>query len=1061
MSMKNHSMLFHAVFAQAREAIFIIDPEPGKIVDANLAAECLLGFSHDEFLSMRASDLNANKQGKLRDFFVEVMRRGQGANDDLQCITKSGELIDVGMTASSIDVDGRKWLMASLSDLRERKAAQKLAGFEAEKFQTIFEHAFDSILVLQDGRVKLANKTAGRLWRGDVQALVGTPLLESVYADDHDIVWHHYQARLNGSGGEKPYELRIVRKDGTLTWVESVGNCIEFDGKPADLVLFHDISERKRLEAEIERRERQLSVLAEAGRLINRDLTEMEVGRALVHCGRRLVAADSGCVGLHRDGCMVFSEYFQGDAFVPIDLTFAPEYGVPGHVLATRQPYLSNDAENDVHVIPEIQQALDFYKLIDVPILDAQGELLGCFEMHDPEGGRDFDAQDMEMMQSLATIASGALKNARMIGELKDIGASLQVSEKRFRELVTVMPNGMIVVQGGRVMFANPAALAMFDYAADESIGQPIMERIHPDFQNAAIARVKKLLRAQGGINQIVQEVMLRKDGTAFDVEAISSYTEYDGQAAVLVVLRDISQQVEAEKEALQSAEIIHAVARNMAGIVFQFAVRDNGEWYFPYVSAAVERYLGISAADAMADLQQVFARAHPEDVESLLVAVQDAVAEQGPFAWHGRFIGSNDEVMWFSCSSEPQQLEDGTLVWNGVAVDETRQHQLQTQLLQAQKMDAVGTLVGGIAHDFNNVLAGMLGQLYLMKTELQEDAVNVNKVVNRIDAVVRHGRSASQVIEQLMTFARKGKVRMQRVDLNRLIADAMHLHRVSIPENIRLEEHVAPASLAVRGDAGLIQQMLLNLLTNARDALADCSQPHISLSLETFEPDADFRAMHAEFNDCPHVCLAVRDNGCGMSAATVDEIFTPFFTTKGVGKGSGLGLSMIYGGMQMHDGHVVVESTTDKGSCFQLYFPLLAEAATIEHAQQETIHGSGQCILLADDQPGVLNVMSEVLISLGYQVLTATDGKQAEKIFFSRGGDIALAILDVVMPQQGGIEAAKAMRELKPDLPLIFHTGYGEEAKLEAVNTWTRCIVVKKPASIEALSRSIAELLQ
>jgi len=421
-----------------------------------------------------------------------------------------------------------------------------------------------------------------------------------------------------------------------------------------------------------------------------------------------------------------------------------------------------------------------------------------------------------------------------------------------------------------------------------------------------------------------------------------------------------------------------------------------------------------------------------------------------------------NGDHFWALVSARVIQFgSESALI--GLLIDMTEQRSLEEQFRQAQKMESVGTLVGGIAHDFNNMLAGMLGQLYLVRHGLQEgelDESSVGRMVERINAVDKQGRLAADVIAQLMTFARKGQVVMERLDLNRLVADAMRLHRVSIPENIMIRGHLGDA-LEVQGDAGLIQQMLLNLLTNARDALQGVEGPQVDISLSSFMPGPAFVKDHRGFHETAYACLEVRDNGCGMDAQHIGRIFDPFFTTKPVGKGTGLGLAMLYGAMQTHGGAVLVDSKPGEGSCFRLFFPKL-EHAVVESAQAEEVlvHGAGQTILLVDDETVLIEVIGQSLQLIGYRLLTAHDGEEAVRLFSEHQQEVDLAILDVVMPVKGGVAAATEIRALSSELPIIFHTGYGEEADLGAVKDWASCVTLRKPVNIEHLSRTIAELL-
>jgi len=1049
MELRENEQRFRCIFESTFDAQVIVSN--GKVVLANHALAEDWGGSEEEIIGRDISDFIHPEDRAM----VAEQHSKRIANDDVavysaRFVDKHGKVHWVEISGCRITYKGEHASFVAVRDMSVIKNAE-------QQMRTILEtNPVPTIVTrMADGTVKYANAAVSA--RFDIDAVGEKTPDYFVHPEERAEIMQ----ALAENKSVTVREVLLKKSNGIRFWALVSLAMMDVDDEPCVIAAIYDIDERKQAEAALKRREEQLQVLAEAGRSINETLDEKQVLRLLVRFALQLVQAEAGCVGVYRDGKMVFSEYLRENTFIPIDYSFSEGYGVPGHVLFTRQSYLSNDAAHDKHVIPEIRQALGFHRLVDTPILDGEGNVLGCFEIHDAPSGRDFDAQDVEMLRGLSGIVSGALQNARLIGELTETTDSLKTSEQRYRHLVEVLPDGVVLVEDGKVVFANSEALELFGFEYKQAIGQPIAERIHPDDRAAAMARVQKLLREEGGMNPLLEERMLRRDGTEFVVETASAYAGYEGRAAVLVVLRDVSERVNAQKAARQAAERIAAVARNMTGIVFQFGVLPDGRWYFPYISESVERLLGVSAADGMANAQYIFDRVLSEDMERFMHAVKTAIEQQASFYWEGCFVHLDGTVRWFNCSSEPQQLDDGTLVWNGVAVDETEQHDLEAQFRQAQKMEAVGTLVGGIAHDFNNMLAGMLGQLYMMRHELQADAaLNVASSLQRIDAVERQGKQAAEVIAQLMTFARKGQVEMSRLDVNRLVSDALRLHRVSIPENIELKAHLGDA-LKVEGDAGLIQQVLLNLLTNARDALEDTANPCIEINLTHFVPDADSLAVHAEFTLDAYARLSVCDNGCGMSAKQIERIFDPFFTTKEVGKGTGLGLAMLYGAMQTHHGFVLVDSTPGEGSCFNLFFPIVSSTEEISDSEEvKLVRGSGQCILLVDDQQELLEIMQESLESIGYKVLTAHNGAQAVTCFAAHRDVIALAMLDVVMPVQGGVEAARELREMRPDLPIVFHSGYGEEAKLDSVRAWQACEIVKKPSGIERLSQVIASLI-
>ncbi len=380
----------------------------------------------------------------------------------------------------------------------------------------------------------------------------------------------------------------------------------------------------------------------------------------------------------------------------------------------------------------------------------------------------------------------------------------------------------------------------------------------------------------------------------------------------------------------------------------------------------------------------------------------------------------------------------------------------LEKKFIQAQKMEAIGTLVGGIAHDFNNILAAISGSVFLAKR-----ASDPEKYLKNIEIQTER---ASDMVKQLLAFARKDIRKMEPVCLNELIKQSTSLFKMTLPESIHVNMDLCRGRLLINGDGTQLQQILLNFVNNARDALVDLETPAITVSTYVMNnPDEAFLQKHPDASKQSYACMSVADNGYGVEKEDIAKIFEPFFTKKEVGKGTGLGLAMVAGTVGSHGGVVDVESVKGSGSTFTACFPLLytdTDTDTVTVTVTDTV-GNGEYILLVDDEAAVREVHSEILIELGYHVMTASDGLLAISCFNKNIDNIQLIIMDVVMPKMGGIKAAAKIRETSPNIPIVFATGYDKSqvlGKQDAVIS--NSAILTKPFAVGELCKVIDEML-
>ncbi|MFC1536909.1 ATP-binding protein, partial [Pseudomonadota bacterium] len=372
--------------------------------------------------------------------------------------------------------------------------------------------------------------------------------------------------------------------------------------------------------------------------------------------------------------------------------------------------------------------------------------------------------------------------------------------------------------------------------------------------------------------------------------------------------------------------------------------------------------------------------------------------------------------------------------------------------------MEALGTLIGGIAHDFNNILTGITGNLSIAIHDLRE----FPEIASKLQIAEDLGFDAADMIKQLMAFSRKGLVKMKPFGLISFIEDISTLVKTSIPENISFRLEHCNEELVIKGDPTQLQQVLMNMLNNARDAVEGVSEAKVLLKIEEFEADEEFIKKHPEIDGRLFAHLIVEDNGSGISSTNREHLFEPFFTTKEVGLGTGLGLSMAYGAIQSHRGTIEVESTLGKGTSFHIYLPLIEERkidiTSVEPI--ETVSGNGELILAVDDNADVRHAIKDILNRLNYRVLEASDGLEAVDVVTANGDDISLIIMDVVMPRLGGVAAVERIRKINPEAKVIFSTGYDKDETLKNDMPSDEYIVLTKPYNFAQLSQMIRSQL-
>jgi PAS domain S-box-containing protein len=640
---------------------------------------------------------------------------------------------------------------------------------------------------------------------------------------------------------------------------------------------------------------------------------------------------------------------------------------------------------------------------------------------------------------------------------VKDREAALRESEKRYRDLVSSASEGILVAQDGLIRFANPAFSHLIGYPPEELVGRSILDFIHPDDRPLLLDRHKQ--RRQGEYPPSVYSFRaLAKDGQVKWIEINAVVIAWEGQPATLNLLTDITERRQAE-EALRESEARYREL--FQGSPDAITISDLSNGLLLDVNEGFCQLSGYSRDEAIGrtvfDLNVFF---DPGDRDEYLQALR----EEGKLDGYELQLRSRDGTVQDALLSARTLRYGGRDCLAAVVRDITplkrtlqEKTQLEAQLQQAQKMEAVGTLAGGIAHDFNNILQAITGYVDVLAARQDQGP----ETRNGLAQIARVTERATDLVRRLLTFSRKVEPELRPVDLNHEVLQTVKILERTIPKMIEIETFLDPEVKLIHSDANQLEQVLLNLGTNAGDAMPQGGR----LTIETRNTvlDEEYCRSHPGTAPGEYVRLSFSDTGHGMDEETQKFIFDPFYTTKEIGRGTGLGLAVVYGIVKNHGGAITCSSQPDQGTRFDIYLPALEEGTSISAALapiREDIRGGTETILVVDDEPGVRETVREMLDRFGYQTLAAASGEQALELFEGSSPGLDLVILDLGMPGMGGYRCLERLRDRDPELRVIIASGYTVPLQEKQALAAGAVRFLAKPYRLSEMLRTVRDVL-
>jgi PAS domain S-box-containing protein len=961
-------------------------------------------------------------------------------------------------------------------DITKRKEAEDALRNEKQRFQTLSDQApFGMMLINKEGTFKYVNPKFRQLFGYDLDDVPnGKTWFRKAYPDPtyrHRVIsdW------LNDLAKAYPAEKRCrvftaTCKDGSQKTVDFISVQLEAG---ENLVTCEDFTDQIRAEEALRKSEEESrklaeenAIMAEIGRIISSTLNIDDVYERFAERVRDLIPFDRITIRtINPKDNTVTIAYISGVDIKKHQIGFSTPLprSVAEECVRTQSGFLLQSESFDEvktrfpNLFPSFQAGLQ--SMIFAPLI-SKDQVIGILSIQTTKP-KAYTQRDLRLAERVGSQIAGAVANALLFIQLKRAEEAMRESEEKFRDLYDHAPVGYHEYdKEGRITKVNRTDLEMLGYTAEELIGQPIWKLNVGE----EIVREQVLAKLAGALppGQNLERIYKKKDGTIFPVLIQDRLTlDEKGQiSGIRCTIQDITEHKQSEEALRQSEERYRTILENIEDGYYEVDLPGN----FTFFNDSLCRMLGYSRDELIGMGNDRYT--DQENRKKLFQAFNRVYRTGEPvkgFDWE--VIRKDGRKLYGEVSVSLIRSSTGEPVgFRGIARDITERKRaekemaaLQEQLTQSQKMEAVGRLAGGIAHDFNNLLTVIKGYTQLSLLDLKEN----NPLWENIQEIQKATERAANLTRQLLAFSRRQILDPKVLDLNSLLRDTEKMLRRMIGEDIELVTRLSEGLGKVKIDPGQIEQVVLNLAVNARDAMP--SGGKLTIETANAQSDEGYALTHLGLTPGHYVRLSVSDTGVGMSREVQEKAFDPFFTTKEKGKGTGLGLSTVHGIVTQSGGKIWVYSDPGHGTTFKIYFPTIeGELDTLDGRNEPDSSPRGsETVLLVEDESSVRDLANRLLKQQGYRVLEAANGEEALRLAQETVGErIHLLLTDVVLPQMSGKELADQLKTFRPDLKVLYTSGYTDFAVVHhgVLNSGTHFL--QKPFSLKTLSQKVREAL-
>ncbi|MDH4266682.1 MAG: PAS domain S-box protein [Deltaproteobacteria bacterium] len=997
-----------------------------------------------------------------------------------------------------------------------RKKAEKALRQSEKNYRIVVENANEAIIVAQEGKIPFANKKIMEITGYAEEELRSRSFIDLIHPDDRDMVGANYLRRQRGEEVPPVYSLRALDKNGNLKWAEVKEIPFPWKGHPAILYFLKDITDYKLTEELLQKRLAIEKIVSEiSSRFINLPAGDIasHIQHALQTIGQ-FASVDRAFVSLfsankttvdkiyewHAQGTQSKSDRFMEGSLQPFQWSINQ-----CHCFETVYIPRVADLPPEANTAKEIWQAEGIQSILAIPLV-LNESVIGFFGFHSERAEKFWREDDINLFKMVAELFANVILRQRGEEALQKIQESFQwLAQENFTiaEIGQILSSTLDIEEVYGSFAEEVRHMIPFDRLAITTInsetdtftlsyvaGPQLEERRLGDIIPLAGTGLEEVLKTRSSllIGKKNREMVIRR------CPGLLSTFRAGYQSCMLIPLISKNEVIgglnfqSTQPDAYTEADmkLAERVGAQIAGAIANaqlYAKQKQGE---EALRSSEERYrllvenapLGILSIDTQGqiidvnpELSTMFGSPSKQATQSINMLTFPPLMKAG-IADHFRCCletgegGSfetpyttkwNKEV-YLRYHLTPIRNKDAQI--SGVqAIMEniSDKKKLESQLTQSQKMEAIGTLAGGIAHDFNNILSAIMGY-----TELAVLGVPENPPAKQnLQEVLKASHRAKDLVRQILTFSRQGEQERKPVLISPIVKETLKLLRASLPSTIEVRQNMESETGIIEANLTQIHQVVMNLCTNAAHAMKE-NGGVLEVSLANAEMDIDTTAQHPDIHPGPYLRLTVSDTGVGIAPDLLERIFDPYFTTKKVGEGTGLGLAVVHGIVKSHGGIVKVYSEPGKGSTFHIYFPRIDGFQEITETQKDELLpvGGHERVLLVDDEQALVDLGKKMLEHLGYEVAVRTSSVEALELFRNRPDRFDLVIMDFTMPNMTGDKLAQEMMRLRPGLPVILCTGFSErisEMKAKALGIQD---FVMKPFDLNDLARTIRRAL-